>query len=237
MDGKHPWRVLPHGPLVRLADNLWRVEGALPHGPLPRAMAVVALGDGALLLWSPICLDEVRMRELLELGRIRYLVVPNGWHRLDTPAYKARFPDAVVLCPSGARARVERRVPVGGACDNSKLRAGRIVLEVVRGTGARECLARVKSSDGTTLLFGDVLFNLPHRPGLSGCVLRLLGSSGGPKVPPLARLFLVRDRSALASQFGLLSRTTDLVRLVPCHGAVVRDDPRHVLARIAASLR
>jgi hypothetical protein len=78
---------------------------------------------------------------------------------------------------------------------------------------------------------------LPHRSGVDGLVLRLLGSSGGPKVTPVARLLTVRDAGALAADLERLAQTVGLVRLVPSHGEVVDDDAPAVLRRVAARLR
>jgi hypothetical protein len=85
------WQVLDHGPLERLADNLWRVERALPGMSLRRTMTVVRRANGSILLHSPIALDPERLRRLEALGEVAVLVVPNAGHRLDAPAYKARF--------------------------------------------------------------------------------------------------------------------------------------------------
>src|SRR5215216_7989255 len=93
------WQVLRHGPLERLSDNLWRVQGALPGMTLERVMTVVRRADGSLLLHSPIALAEPQLAELSGLGRVAVLVVPNAGHRLDTPAYKQRYPQALVFCP------------------------------------------------------------------------------------------------------------------------------------------
>src|SRR5689334_19384503 len=97
------WTVLEHGPLEQLADNLWRVQGAVPGMSLRRNMTVVRRRDGSLLLHSPIALDEPRRTELERLGKIAVIVVPNAGHRLDAPAYKARYPEVTVFCPRGAR--------------------------------------------------------------------------------------------------------------------------------------
>src|ERR1041384_609511 len=108
------WKVLKHGPLESLSDNLWRVKGALPGMSLERVMTVVRRGDGSLLLHSPIALDEARQAELEALGPIVALVAPTGGHRLDAPAYKARYPRALVFCPPQAKPRVEEVVKVDG---------------------------------------------------------------------------------------------------------------------------
>ncbi len=60
------WHEQPHGALVRHADNLWSVEGAIPDMgmPLERRMTVVRRADGSLALHSVIALGEGAMRAL-----------------------------------------------------------------------------------------------------------------------------------------------------------------------------
>src|SRR3954466_11730927 len=106
------WNVLNHGPLEQLADNLWRVDGALPGMSLRRTMTVVRRADGSLLLHSPIALDDERQHKLEALGPVAVLVVPNAGHRLDAPAYKERYPAAVTFCPRGGRSKIAEVVAV-----------------------------------------------------------------------------------------------------------------------------
>lgn len=88
-----------------------------------------------------------------------------------------------------------------------------------------------------SLLFGDTVMNLPHLPGLEGLLLRLIGSTGGPRVTRLSGLATVGDRRALAAHLDRLAATPRLVRLVPSHGAIVSDRAGEVLREVAAALR
>lgn len=231
-----PWTVLPHDPLTRLEDNLWAVSGALPRGSLNRRMCIVRLGDGRLVFHNAVPLREEVMEELETLGRPAILIVPNRAHRLDVHAWKHRFRQLLVVCPPEARAPVSKIVPVDG---DWRALPRDPALEVVPLGGSRwgEAALVVRSAGRTSLLFADTVMNLPHRSGVDGLVLRLLGSSGGPKVTPVARLLTVRDAGALAADLERLARTVGLVRLVPSHGDVIGDDAAAVLRRVAARLR
>ena len=79
------WHVLPHGPLERLAENLWWVQGSLRGMSLKRVMTVARRTDGELVIHSAIAMTEDAMRELEALGEPAFLVVPNRGHRLDAP--------------------------------------------------------------------------------------------------------------------------------------------------------
>jgi hypothetical protein len=66
---------------------------------------VVRLDDGSLLLHSPAPVSDDLAERLRALGAVRWLVVPNCFHHLGTPAAAARFPDARVVGPKSALAR------------------------------------------------------------------------------------------------------------------------------------
>src|SRR3954469_9626513 len=108
------WKVLPHGPIETLSERVRVVVGSLPSMPLGRVMTAVKLDDGGLLVHSAVALDPSTQKELESWGRPRLLLVPNPWHRLDAPAYKTRHPDIQIYCPSGAKKRVAKAVPVDG---------------------------------------------------------------------------------------------------------------------------
>src|SRR5690349_10281003 len=100
------WKVLPHGPIEKLTENLWRVEGTLEGMPLGRVMTVVQRSDGSLIVHNAVALGEEEMRAIDEWGPVHVILVPNGYHRLDARAYKDRYPEALIVCPAGARERV-----------------------------------------------------------------------------------------------------------------------------------
>jgi hypothetical protein len=237
MAAPRPWTVLPHGPLEKLEENLWAVTGALPRGPLGRRMAVVRLGDGRLVFHNGVPLAPPAMAELEAWGRPAFLVVPNRFHRLDVHAWKARYPDLRLVCPAVARPHVAKVAEVDG--DLSALPADpRLQAIPLAGMKMQEAPLLVRSgpSRRATLVFGDVLFNVAHQPGAGGLLLRLVGSSGGPRVTPIGRLFAVRDRRALAADLERLAATPDLVRLLPSHGDDVTSDAPGVLRGVARDL-
>jgi hypothetical protein len=66
---------------------------------------VVRLEDGSLLIHSPAPPTDAVAAELHALGPVRWLVVPNCFHHLGTPAAAARFPEAQVVGPASALPR------------------------------------------------------------------------------------------------------------------------------------
>jgi hypothetical protein len=228
------WKVLAHCAIEEISDNLWRVEGSLPDMPLRRVMTV-ARRDNELLVHNAICLDEASMKRMEQWGTPHVLIVPNGWHRLDARVWKKRCPNAKVYCPSGARKRVEQVVAVDG--DYSAFpNTDDVSVEYVQGVKEAEGVMKVRSSDGVTLVLNDVLFNMPHLPGMKGWVPRLMGSSGGPKVTRFCRLMMVKDRRALRDHFERLASLPDLKRIIVSHHEMIRSDAPGVLERVAATL-
>jgi hypothetical protein len=236
MAAPRPWTVLPHDRIQKLEQNLWAVSGALPRGPMNRRMSMARLGDGALVFHNAVALDDGSMRAIEAFGRPAFLVVPNGFHRLDVHAWKERYPQAAVLCPPAVRARVAQVVTVDGGWE---LLPRDPALEAVPLDGSRwgEAALLVRSGARASLLFGDTVMNIPHQGGVGGLVLRLVGSSGGPKVTRIARLLTVSDARALAAHLERLAATPGLARLVPSHGDLVEGDAGAVLRDVAARLR
>lgn len=210
---------LAHGPLEKLAENLWRVEGDLPNFALKRVMTVVRLSSGRLLIHNAIMLNEPAQLDLL--GSPEYLVVPNGWHRLDAAAFRARYPSSRVVIPPAARKKVSQVVPVdltmGQFPPDDTVR-----FEVLDGLRGMEGVMLVRSSDGLTLVFTDAIFNLTSRiPGLTGFLYHeVIGSKVGPRVTRVAKLMMVKDNKAYRRHLERLAALPDVKRVIVAHGDV-----------------
>jgi hypothetical protein len=219
----HPataWNVLDHGPIEKLADNLWRVEGAIPKMSLRRVMTVARRGDGALVLHSPIALRDAEQRELEAWGTPRFMLVPNGYHRLDAPAYKARYPELAVVAPAGSRAKVQELIAVDLGYD--EFPSDQVVqVRTLQGVGELEGVMTVRSADGVTVVLNDVMFNMDRKRDLLGFLFTtLLGSAPGPRISRLAKWALVKDKEALGAELERLAAMPDLVRLIVSHEKV-----------------
>ncbi|WP_373047360.1 hypothetical protein [Vulgatibacter sp.] len=232
------WTVLPHGPWRELAENLWCVEGTLAGGMSgwPRTMTVVRRSDGTLVIHSAVALDEPSMTRLESWGEPAILVVPNGSHRTDARVFAARYPGLRIYCPINNRENVEQAVRVDGSYDDFPADAA-VQAEHLDGVNRWEGVLHVRSRDGVTLVFADVVTwvrDLPE-PGRSAV------ESGGfvdplPTFAPFARAGLLRDAPALRAHLERLAAIPDLVRVVPGHGDVIHEDPAGALRAIAASL-
>ncbi len=225
--------------LEQLAENLWRLEGAVPGMKMTRVMTIARMSDGGLIIHNGVAPEGSHdtYREIEALGAPRYLVVPNGWHRLDAPKYRARFPNAKVVAPAGARKKVQQVVPVDLTYEDLP-RDEAAWIETIDGVCAAEGVMHVRSNDGETLVFTDTVFNLPARfPGLYGFVFHdIVGSKPGPRVTRVGKLFLVKDKKACRAHLERLADTPNLKRVVVAHGAMEANDARGMLRAAAATL-
>lgn len=97
-------------------------KGTLPpNGPsLPRNMFIYKIPrTNDLILFSPIALRDAERQEVENLGRIRYLLAPNSWHRLDLAVCHEKYPDALVIAPEGSREAVSKVATVNQTCEET----------------------------------------------------------------------------------------------------------------------
>jgi hypothetical protein len=230
-----PWTVLPHGPLEDHQPNLKSVHGELPRGHVGRRMSVARLADGRLAFFNGVPLRESEMQTLEAWGTPAILYVPNRFHRLDVHAFKQRYPQLKLVCSRGARPRVSEVAEVDGT--QEELPSSDDVQWIpLRGTKADEAVMLVRHDGQVTLCFGDALMNLPHLGGIEGLALRLIRSTGSPKVTALAQWALVASKPALADHLRELADLPGLRRLVPSHGGIIETDAPAVLRQAADRL-
>jgi hypothetical protein len=232
------WKVLPHGKLTAVDDNVLTVVGQIhmPVAEFERRMTVARLRDGGLVIYSAIALDDDEMQSLERYGRPAFLVVPGDHHRLDAKIWKQRYPEIQVVAPVGARDMVQETVPV----DSTSPDFGDPDVQwiTVPGTRGHEAALTVRGRSGTTLVLNDLVANIRHEHGFSGWLLRLMGFAGDePHIPGVRRLAMVKDSEALRDQLIAWSGIDDLRRILVSHGEPIADNPGGVLRKLAASLK
>jgi hypothetical protein len=234
------WLVREHGPIEKLSENLWRVEGSLPGMSLRRNMVVVRKANGQLAIHSAIALEEQAQAELEAWGTPSYLVIPNRGHTLDAAAYKARYPQLKIYTPRGGITTVEQKIQgkVDGSYEDfpsdDELR-----LQTLHGVGEGEGAMIVRSRDGTTVVLNDAVFNMDRkRDPLGFLFTTVLGSAPGPRVSRLAKLLFIKDQGALKHDLLQLAELPDVQRLIVAHEKVAQGaDARAALKQAASYLR
>ena len=228
------WKVLSHGPIEKLSERLWRVEGSLPGMPMKRVMTIARKADDTLVVHNGIAVGDAELAAIEAWGKVTTLVVPNSYHRLDAKVFAERYPEAQVVCPAGARKKVEDVVRVTGTYED--VHDDAVELVSLDGTKQREGAMIVRDAE-TSVVLNDAVFNMPHAAGFTGFVLRrLTGSTGGPRVSRLMKWFVIADAPAFRAHLERLAALPNLARVVVSHHEVIADDPAGALRRVAAAL-
>lgn len=224
------------GAVRELSENLWVVDGAIqmPPGPLPRRMTIARLASGQLVIFSAIALDDAGMAEVDRLGRPSFLVVPNGFHREDAQAWKARYPDISVVAPKRAVAAVNEVVQVDDTTGDFGDASVQFVS--VPGTIGESALV-VRHQAGVTLVINDLIANVQDARGLMKLVLTLMGFAGRrPQVPRMFKKRAVEDARQVAQQFREWADLPGLKRIIVSHGAIIEEQPARLLHQLADRL-
>jgi hypothetical protein len=232
------WTVLDHGPIERINERLWRVEGALPGMSLRRVMTVAKRENGGLVVHSAMALRPSEQAELEAWGTPEVLVVPSAYHRLDAPAYKKRYPGLRVYAPRAAIGKVRAVVPVDGSYQDYPADAV-VELRALPGVSDREGVMLVRSEGRLSVIVNDIVMNMDRKRDLLGFLFTtVLGSAPGPRISRLVKLALVTDRAALRAELQRLAQLPELENLIVGHEKISRGNAaaRQTLEKAATYL-
>ena len=225
------WTVLPHEPILKHSENFWSVSGNMPGGN-QRRMSVARRADGKLVIHNAIALDADEMNELEAFGKPAFLVVPNGFHRMDSKIYKQRYPDMAVLCPKAARKKISQVVEVSGHLDEMP-KDDDVELFHLRGTKEREGALRIRGKAEAALVFNDTLLNMNDEGALKNFFFAPIGALS---VPRFARMMMMSSAGELKQHLQELAATPALAHVVPGHGDLVTNDAASALRQAAERL-
>jgi len=66
-------------------------------------MTVIRLTSGEIIIYAPVHIDDALNYEILRLGKVTGIIVPNKLHLTFLPEYIARFPEAKIYVPPGIK--------------------------------------------------------------------------------------------------------------------------------------
>ncbi len=217
--------------LVRHDTDLWSTEHQFGWQagliPIPVRMTVIRLGDGKLILHSPVPISPDIRDELDALGRVGFIVVPEAHGRFAGQASQT-YPSAQLLAaPSAPRKRKSLPFHASLADQPPVTWAGQVESLLVRGFRLHEVVLFHRSS--RTLVLTDLCFNIQCS---SSRVARLFFRANGmwQRFGPsrIIRQIAVSDRAVLQRSLEHVLRW-DFERIVPGHGDVVEHDGPAVL--------
>lgn len=205
-------------------DRVWATERPVWFSGvrLRARTTVVRLDDGGLLIHSPAPPTEALTAALGALGPVRWLVIPNGFHHLGTPAASATFPEARVVGPASAAA---------------KHPALRIDVDLADATlGAQLPEVEALPLTGVPFLDETVLYHRPTQTLLGADLVltadvddhwtwrwaaRVTGCYQRVRVPPDVRKRIADKAAAARAVRAILDRPAQ--RLVVAHAPVMTD--------------
>jgi len=186
--------------------------------------SVIRLDDGRLLVHSPTPPSDDWVKQLAELGEVSWLVVPNCFHHLGTPAAAAAFPDAKIVAPESAAARnPELRIDV--EIREPKFAEAVPELELFHLEGVPfldETLLYHRPTE--TLLGADVVLWADENDHWSWrFAARMMGCFKRVRVSPDVRK-KVADKEAASRSLQAL-QALPIKRLVVAHGNLIEEEP------------
>lgn len=218
--------------LRRWSDALWIAEAPLRFYGIEfgTRMTVVRLGDGSLLLHSPIALSPALRARIDRLGRVAHVVAPNKLHHLFASQALAAYPEARLHLPPGLAAK-RPDLSTGEPLGDTAPPAWADTLEqlVVRGSRLMEEVVFLDRRS-RTLLVADLCEHFgPESPPLTRLVARVACMYGRPRMPPDWQLSF-RDRAARRASFERLL-AWDFDRVILAHGALLPSGAHALLER------
>jgi len=232
---------MPGARLSPLGPDIWLADGptvTVLGFRYPTRMAVIRLGSGGLLIWSPVALDPELQAELADLGPVAHIVAPNALHHLSVLQWHQAFAQARLYAAPGLPAK-RRDIPfdrtLGEAPDPAWVAEVDQVL--IRGNLITTEAVFLHRATGT-VLFTDLLQGFPPDwfSGWRRAVARLDGVVGAePAVPRKFRLAFQDRKIARSGVRRVLGWPAQ--RLVMAHGPVVTEDVAGLLTRAFGWLR
>ena len=223
--------------LTALAPDLWVAARPLPLrvGDVGARMTVVRLGDGSLLLHSPVALDAPTRAAVDAIGPVRWIVGPSKVHHLFLSPWTTAYPDAA-LCGTPGLPEKRRDLRFAHGLDQTLRAAWDRHVQFLLFEGAPGLNETVFFHPATrTLVLTDLAFNLPPgAPNRARLFHALVGAVGRFGPHRLVRFF-IRDRPAARRSLERIL-AWDFDRIVVAHGEVLERGGKDAMERAFAFL-
>ncbi|MBT9312758.1 DUF4336 domain-containing protein [Leptothoe kymatousa] len=214
--------------LTPIADNLWCASQPLRFIGLEigTRMTVVRLGNGDLVLISPIALDAAHRLQLDTLGTVRHIIAPNLFHHMFVGQGQSLYPNATVWGVEGLAEKrpdlklddlVNQPGSFNGELDYMPFRGFASILP--QGI----CMANETvfyHRPSRSLILTDIAFNFGQNSSLSVRLgTRILGGYNQLQ-PSRLEKWGTRDKATVADSVRQVL-AWDFDRVIPAHGSIV----------------
>ncbi|WP_437832984.1 DUF4336 domain-containing protein [Sorangium sp. So ce1153] len=208
--------------LRQLDQALWAAEDTLklPGVRFPVRSPVVRLGDGGLVLFSPLPGVERAADEIRALGEVRAIVAPNLMHHLGLAPAARLFPGARVYGPRGLEKK-RPDVAITGALDGAPdpLWSAEIDQVAVGGMPRLDEVAFFHRPSKTLFLW-DLCFHITQSEHLPTRLFMRLNGAYGRFGPSRIARSMMRDRAAVGAAVKQMIAWGP-ERVVVAHGDVI----------------
>ncbi|WP_437306425.1 DUF4336 domain-containing protein [Sorangium sp. So ce388] len=208
--------------LRQLDQALWAAEDTLklPGVRFPVRSPIVRLGDGGLVLFSPLPGVEQAADEIRALGEVRAIVAPNLMHHLGLAPAARLFPGARVYGPRGLEKK-RPGVAITGALDGAPdpLWSAEIDQVAVGGMPRLDEVAFFHRPSKTLFLW-DLCFHITQSEHLPTRLFMRLNGAYGRFGPSRIARSMMRDRAAVGAAVKQMIAWGP-ERVVVAHGDVI----------------
>jgi len=216
---------------VWLASDPVRIVGMR----LSATMALLRLGDGSLLVYSPVALTPERRAAVEALGRVAHVYAPSLYHHRWAVDWAAAFPSARVHAP----ARLAKREPdlrIDRALGSAAEPAFTGVLDEVHIDGCRLDETVLFYRPARTLVVADLVHNVGRPDGAwARLYTRAMGFYDRVALSRMLRWAAFSDRAAARKSLDAVL-ALPLERLVVGHGEPLAAGAKEALAAAYAWL-
>lgn len=216
---------------VVVPDSIWVTERPVWFGGvrLRSRTTVVRLTGGALWVHSPCVPTDDVCKALDALGEVRWIVVPNRFHHLQTPATAARYPNAHVVGPKSAESRNPLVRLTMSVDDAAYVRSTPELTSIqLRGVPFLDETVFFHPASGS-LIAADLLISACARDHFTWrTAARLFGRYEKVRTPPDVRMH-ARASTAVAESIEQM-RALPLQRILVAHADPITDRPVQRLA-------
>lgn len=175
----HP-KAYPHGELEEILENVYMVTGTIQMTMMlgmismsfSRNMKVIRQknesGQDELILGNSLRLNEDGLRKLDALGEVKHIIRLGGFHGMDDPWYKQRYPEATVWVVADTTYFPDFKADskeVYFEADqqmnaDSKLPVKKASLVIIDSKSPKDGILVIDRPEGKVLMTGDSLQNM-----------------------------------------------------------------------------
>ncbi len=216
-----------------LASNLWVVEKPfkLLGAEFGNRMTIIRLGDGALLLHSPVKMDPDTLAAVKGLGEVAYLVKPNNFHGLYMEEWRRTFP-----CARHFSAKIDAEANDTSSMEQLAADLPDEELAVVEIMGAPRVneWALIHVASGT-LVLTDVALNIGVGVSLWTKIFFTLNGAYQRFGPSRVMRRLISDKVAFKESMDRIMQY-DVARIIVSHGDIVESNAQEKLTAAFADI-